>query len=133
MLQHLKIGAANGAPKVGRFVDNAITNLKNALPDRQMGFAMEGIGDVKVPAENKIQAYLSKVDGVNLEDIKEIKDNSKGLSPGDKAKIEKWMYPPSEEKYLKYKDVYDNPKYQETGEVIWLQMMDSQKRKLTQS
>ncbi|MEK5325549.1 hypothetical protein [Aeribacillus sp. FSL M8-0254] len=68
-----------------------------------------------------------------MEDIKEIRDNSKGLSPGDKAKIEKWMYPPSEEKYLKYKDVYDNPKYQETGEVIWLQMMDSQKSRLTQS
>ncbi|KZN95185.1 TNT domain-containing protein [Aeribacillus pallidus] len=127
MPQHLKIGAANGALQVGRFVDNTITNLKNAIPDRQMGFAMEGVGDVKVPAENthavenKIRAYLSKVDGVNLEDIKEIKDNSKGLSPGDKAKIEKWMYPPSEEKYLKYKDVYDNPKYynQETGEVIW--------------
>ena len=127
MPQHLKIGAANGALQVGRFVDNAITNLKNVIPDRQMGFAMEGVGDVKVPAENthavenKIRAYLSKVDGVNLEDIKEIKDNSKGLSPGDKAKIEKWMYPPSEEKYLKYKDVYDNPKYynQETGEVIW--------------
>ncbi len=127
MPQHLKTGAANGALQVGRFVDNAITNLKNAIPDRQMGFAMEGVGDVKVPAENthavenKIRAYLSKVDGVNLEDIKEIKDNSKGLSPGDKAKIEKWMYPPSEEKYLKYKDVYDNPKYynQETGEVIW--------------
>ena len=127
MPQHLKTGAENGALKVGRFVDNATTNLKNTIPDRQMGFAMEGVGDVKVPAENthvvenKIRAYLSKVDGVNLEDIKEIRDNSKGLSPDDKAKIEKWMYPPSEEKYLKYKDVYDNPKYynQETGEVIW--------------
>ncbi|BBU40856.1 hypothetical protein APP_31480 [Aeribacillus pallidus] len=47
----MKTGAANGAPKVGRFVDNAIANLKNANPDRQIGFAMEGVGDVKVPAE----------------------------------------------------------------------------------
>jgi len=66
MPQHLKTDAANGALQVGRFVDNVITNLKNVIPDRQMGFAMEGVGDVKVPVENKIQAWLSKLDGINV-------------------------------------------------------------------
>ncbi|MGF2714766.1 glycohydrolase toxin TNT-related protein [Bacillus cereus] len=35
--------------------------------------------------------------------------------------IKKWNYPPSEELYKKYEDVYKNPKYydQETGEIHW--------------
>ncbi|EUJ43286.1 hypothetical protein PRIP_13199 [Listeria riparia FSL S10-1204] len=36
-------------------------------------------------------------------------------------KLEKWSYPPNETKYLKYKAVYDNPKYydQTTGNINW--------------
>jgi hypothetical protein len=62
----------NSALKAGRFVDNALTNLKNTIPDRQMGLAMEGVGDVKVPPkntyglENKVRAYLSEKTGLNL-------------------------------------------------------------------
>ncbi|PTY82163.1 TNT domain-containing protein, partial [Heyndrickxia sporothermodurans] len=43
------------------------------------------------------------------------------ISEADRAKLEGWTYPPNEEKYLKYKPVYDNPKYynQETGEINW--------------
>ncbi|MBC6316467.1 glycohydrolase toxin TNT-related protein [Listeria grandensis] len=39
----------------------------------------------------------------------------------DKLKLEKWSYPPNEAKYLKYKAVYDNPKYynQTTGDINW--------------
>ncbi|WP_339212347.1 hypothetical protein [Aeribacillus sp. FSL K6-3256] len=66
MPHHLKTGAANGALQVGRFVDNAATNLRHLLPSRQMGFAMKGAGNVKVPVENKIQAWLSKLDGINV-------------------------------------------------------------------
>ncbi|TVZ75978.1 hypothetical protein FB379_1431, partial [Aeribacillus composti] len=104
MPQHLKTGAANGALQVGRFVDNAITNLKNAIPDRQMGFAMEGVGDVKVPAENthavenKIRAYLSKVDGVNVGGNKVNNDgfeyNIKDMGTGESTidpKLEKYV------------------------------------------
>ena len=39
----------------------------------------------------------------------------------DRAKISKWTNTPSDELYIKYKDVYDNPKYfnQETGKPIY--------------
>ncbi|WP_242513852.1 hypothetical protein [Aeribacillus pallidus] len=66
MPQHLKTGAKKGALQVGRFVDNAATNLRHLLPSRQMGLAIEGAGNVKVPVENKIQAWLSKMDGINV-------------------------------------------------------------------
>ncbi|TVZ81248.1 hypothetical protein FB379_11747 [Aeribacillus composti] len=68
----MKNKSANSALKAGRFVDNALTNLKNSIPDRQMGLAMEGIGNVKTPVENtnglenKVRAYLSEKTGVNL-------------------------------------------------------------------
>jgi predicted ribonuclease toxin of YeeF-YezG toxin-antitoxin module len=43
------------------------------------------------------------------------------ISEADRAKLDGWAYPPNEEKYLKYKEVYDNPKYydQETGNINW--------------
>jgi Bacterial CdiA-CT RNAse A domain len=66
MTQHLKTGAKKGSLQVGRFVDNAATNLRHLLPSRQMGLAIEGAGNVKVPVENKIQAWLSKMDGINV-------------------------------------------------------------------
>ncbi|MEK4180764.1 hypothetical protein NSQ61_14705 [Aeribacillus sp. FSL K6-1121] len=66
MPQHLKTGARKGSLQVGRFVDNAATNLRHLLPSRQMGLAIEGVGNVKVPVENKIQAWLSKMDGINV-------------------------------------------------------------------
>lgn len=39
----------------------------------------------------------------------------------DKVKLSGWSYPPNEAKYLKYKVVYDNPKYydQKTGAIHW--------------
>lgn len=43
------------------------------------------------------------------------------VSDTDRAKLDKWKYRPSDEKYLKYKKTYDNSKYynQETGEINW--------------
>ncbi|MFC4620337.1 TNT domain-containing protein [Camelliibacillus cellulosilyticus] len=43
------------------------------------------------------------------------------ISETDRVKLDKWKYRPSDEKYLKYKKTYDNPKYynQETGEINW--------------
>lgn len=44
-----------------------------------------------------------------------------GVSEADKLKLSSWKYAPDEELYLKYKDVFDNPKYynQTTGEINW--------------
>ena len=48
---------------------------------------------------------------------------SKGsiISQEDRIKINAWDYPPSDELYIKYKKVFDNPKYfnQKTGDIIW--------------
>ncbi|WP_260448937.1 glycohydrolase toxin TNT-related protein [Listeria booriae] len=43
------------------------------------------------------------------------------ISAAEKVKLEGWAYPPDEAKYLKYKAVYDNPKYydQNTGNINW--------------
>lgn len=46
---------------------------------------------------------------------------AKVISEADRAKLSGWKYPPSDELYLEYKNVYDNPKYynQETGDINW--------------
>ena len=43
------------------------------------------------------------------------------ISKTDRVKIDSWYDTPSDELYLKYKDVFDNPKYynQTTGEINW--------------
>ncbi len=43
------------------------------------------------------------------------------ISRADRKKLSKWKYPPPDDLYLKYKEVYDNPKYfnQKTGDVIY--------------
>lgn len=51
-----------------------------------------------------------------------IKNSSKvGISNAERVKFKNWEYPPSGDLYLKYKNVYDNPKYynQETGALSW--------------
>ena len=49
------------------------------------------------------------------------KSGSKTINQADRIKIDGWDYTPSDELYLKYKDVFDNPKYynQETGAINW--------------
>ncbi len=76
------------------------------------------VNDAHKASKAKMQASIQRVE-------KEIEAGSskavKEISKADKAKLEGWSYPPSEEKYLKYKEVYDNPKYynQETGDINW--------------
>lgn len=54
-----------------------------------------------------------------LEVVEDI--NARVISDADRTKLDGWAYPPSEEKYLKYKEVYDNPRYydQESGNINW--------------
>jgi len=76
------------------------------------------VNDAHKASKTKIQDSIQRAE-------KEIEAGSskavKEISKADKAKLEGWSYPPSEEKYLKYKEVYDNPKYynQETGDINW--------------
>ncbi|MDR4887681.1 TNT domain-containing protein [Fredinandcohnia sp. QZ13] len=43
------------------------------------------------------------------------------INPAERAKLDGWTHRPDDDLYLKYKDVYDNPKYynQETGAINW--------------
>lgn len=94
-----------------------------------------GLSDVDVKlwkfTDNKLNNHiaLNKVDFnevVKLR-LKELElENSlrgvdKGVSKADKLKLSSWKYAPDEELYLKYKKVFDNPKYfdQATGDKRW--------------
>jgi len=94
----LKNKSANNALKAGRFVDNALTNLKNSIPDRQMGLAMEGVGNVKVPPENtnglenKVRAYLSEKTGLNLGEGKAGNDGVELSTKGAGKPLQKHHY-----------------------------------------
>ncbi|MDU0073675.1 MULTISPECIES: glycohydrolase toxin TNT-related protein [Bacillus] len=72
------------------------------------------VNDAHKASKAKIQESIQRVEKGSSKTVKEI-------SEADKAKLEGRVYPPSEEKYLKYKEVYDNPKYynQETGDINW--------------
>lgn len=79
---------------------------------------------------NPANSSVSEVgDVARKTDIEELGDNLidlrrkgfEGVSEADKLKLSSWKYAPDEELYLKYKDVFDNPKYynQTTGEINW--------------
>ncbi len=55
------------------------------------------------------------------DDVAEQVVSKSALSEADRLRLDKWEYRPSDDLYLKYKDVYDNPKYfdQATGHTIW--------------
>ena len=57
----------------------------------------------------------------NMANMKSCSQSIEGVGKADKLKISSWKYAPDEELYLKYKDVFDNPKYynQTTGEINW--------------
>ena len=52
-----------------------------------------------------------------------IESGTTTISSADRIKIDAWDYTPSDELYLKYKKVFDNPKYynQKTGAINWPQ------------
>ena len=59
-------------------------------------------------------------EGKSADEVKKIVEGEgKVISQEDRAKIDAWNNTPSDELYLKYKDVFDNPKYydQITGEI----------------
>lgn len=53
--------------------------------------------------------------------ITESTEESSAISEEDRSRLDSWTYTPSDELYLKYKDVYDDPTYydQATGSVHW--------------
>ncbi|WP_216772840.1 hypothetical protein [Metabacillus halosaccharovorans] len=66
---------------------------------------------------NRLQDGSRVLNDVPVENTEKIIE----ITQTDREKLSKWAYPPKEEKYIKYKEVYDNPKYydQETGNINW--------------
>lgn len=60
------------------------------------------------------KSAVSQVDEV-------VEDVGKVVSETDRLKLSMWKYAPSDEHYLKFKKVFDNPKYydQVTGDIKW--------------
>jgi predicted ribonuclease toxin of YeeF-YezG toxin-antitoxin module len=58
---------------------------------------------------------------LSVDDTKGMNNSVREISETDRTKLDGWEYPPGDEKYLKYKEVYDNSKYydQQTGYINW--------------
>ena len=87
----------------------------------------EGLTSAELAGVEKADALLvsQKVGYEDVWDLRNAGDvlesGSKSISQVDRIKIDAWDYTPDDELYLKYKDVFDNPKYynQETGAINW--------------
>lgn len=87
----------------------------------------EGLTSAELAGVEKVDALLvsQKVEYEDVWDLRNAGDvlesGSKSISQVDRIKIGAWDYTPDDELYLKYKDVFDNPKYynQETGAANW--------------
>ncbi|WP_207670496.1 TNT domain-containing protein, partial [Clostridium sartagoforme] len=68
---------------------------------------------------NSNEVVKLRIKALELENSLRVVDN--GVSKVDKLKLSSWKYAPDEELYLKYKKVFDNPKYfdQATGDKRW--------------
>ncbi len=112
-----------------RLADTVITKGKDFMPGRVMIMTDDMGNTVKIrkPAENThatenwVRDVLSRIDGVNIGSGSKAEKSNKEISEADRAKLNGWMYPPKDEMYLEYKDVYDNPIYfeQETGRTLY--------------
>jgi predicted ribonuclease toxin of YeeF-YezG toxin-antitoxin module len=75
----------------------------------------------KENAVYQVTKTVPKSQNENGRTLESIEESVLRISEEDRTKLEGWDYPPNVEKYLKNKDVYDNPKYynQETGNINW--------------
>ncbi|WP_144488640.1 glycohydrolase toxin TNT-related protein [Bacillus nitratireducens] len=130
--------AAKNSKIVGKLEE--VTALMNKLPS-SMKNVVEKIKNIEIPNlfPEPLLAGVGNGGGRNAlggelfsvakSETKGTGNVGKGASEAGKhvddvkipENIKKWNYPPSEELYKKYEDVYKNPKYydQETGEIHW--------------
>ena len=78
----------------------------------------EILDGIMAATQNKLRSIFANYDATMCEALE---SGSKSISQVDRIKIDAWDYTPDDELYLKYKDVFDNPKYynQETGAINW--------------
>jgi predicted ribonuclease toxin of YeeF-YezG toxin-antitoxin module len=109
--------------------------LKQAAGDELNSAVSSVPPSLNIPSTRKISDWADDVVEVNknvpdtpsnkADDMVRQTDNAeipvREISPEDRAKLDQWAYPPDEQKYLQYKEVYDNPQYynQENGAINW--------------
>ena len=78
----------------------------------------EILDGIMAAIQNKLRSIFANYDATMCEALE---SGSKSISQVDRIKIDAWDYTPDDELYLKYKDVFDNPKYynQEIGAINW--------------
>ena len=76
-----------------------------------------GVGKVSLEEAEKLVGKDIRWSG----SIGSVKSDGKTISQADRIKIDAWDYKPDDGLYLKYKGVFDNPKYynQDTGNINW--------------
>ncbi|MGE6203858.1 TNT domain-containing protein [Guptibacillus hwajinpoensis] len=91
-----------------------IPGLASMVAEAKVGVSKNSSEHIVTNTPFRNYSAKEAVNSVNETSIKVINET-------DRKKIQSWTYPPSNEKYLKYKEVFDNPKYynQETGNINW--------------
>ena len=100
--------------------DVAKTWAECAITSFVLRSVFEG-GKSSSKADGKNRGMSTSKGRVESESSITSESGSKTISQVDRIKIDAWDYTPDDELYLKYKDVFDNPKYynQETGAINW--------------
>ena len=94
----------------GAFIGAGIgdNSVKGGTPTNSNRYCLSG--------EEHYEAYKEMFGAENVEWT-----SRDTLSSADRLRIQDWAYPPTDELYLKYKDVYQNDLYfnQATGDIRW--------------
>ncbi|WP_143192218.1 TNT domain-containing protein, partial [Paenibacillus helianthi] len=127
------------------FRDDGKQSLGERIAAVGINTVIAGAGDLMITAGSKVAASTMRFVRGKLPDIKlekvevagkpeaeieikpkeveepHIERTGKVISDADRLKLGKWRYRPSDELYINYKEVFDNPKYydQLTGDIKW--------------
>ncbi|WLR42589.1 TNT domain-containing protein [Bacillus carboniphilus] len=116
------------------FLDGARGGFKRLTnPDGNFAYAMNGprnVLDSQFVNNNlsHVMSSVSRVDGkdstmtkTKLGEVEGSRKSDHVISDQDRERLKGWAFPPSDELYVKYKHVYDNPEFfnQETGDINW--------------
>jgi hypothetical protein len=117
-----------------------VQKTSKGLVDRATEIVKKQVANVKTQIKSKVAEVKQQLRGKNKPTSSQKPSNSqppqkgsnnkpdeanrgtdKVINEADRVKLNNWIYKPDNDLYLKYKDVFDNPKYynQDTGEINW--------------
>ncbi|WP_199925644.1 TNT domain-containing protein [Paenibacillus bouchesdurhonensis] len=118
----LSSGVLSGVyePLVGAFNPDDPYSKEHWLDSAGLAAMFVGLGAARMQLKSNSKGLNTNVE-LNKTEKLEVNKTQRVVSEADRTKLSKWTYKPDDDLYLKYKDVYDNPKYynQETGEINW--------------